>query len=165
MQSPVKMIDRKYYDSPVGERSGGDSDREVGEFRFSDASPHSRSILANVAHEITNNVIEQVLQSPLQGKYGDRKLPRSIPPPLEKQTSNMSVVSTTSAENEARTPINEGRSSLTLTGGRVGGGMTMSASTSSLKATERLEKALEYGGEVEKTVEQEIDDGGDEEEE
>ncbi|GMH52914.1 hypothetical protein TL16_g01335 [Triparma laevis f. inornata] len=164
MQSPVKMIDRKYYDSPVSERSGGDSDRVVGEFRFSDASPHSRSVLANVAHEITNNVIEQVLQSPLQGKYGDRKSPRSIPPPLEKQTSNMSVVSTTSAENEARTPINEGRSSLTLTGARVGGGMTMSASTSSLKATERLEKALEYGEEVEKTVEQAIDDGGNEEE-
>ena len=106
------------------------------------------------AHEITNNVIERVLRSPIRNNNKSSNTHSDIkyraPPPLEKQTSNMSVVSTTSAENEARTPINETKQAFP----KVSLSMSHSTSTSSLKATERLEKALEYGEEVEKKEEE-----------
>ncbi|GMH88794.1 hypothetical protein TrST_g6214 [Triparma strigata] len=146
IMSPVKIVDRKKFDSPLA--------KAAVEFRFSDASPHSRSVLAGFAHEITNNVIERVLRSPIRNNNKSSNTHSDIkyraPPPLEKQTSNMSVVSTTSAENEARTPINETKQAFP----KVSLSMSHSTSTSSLKATERLEKALEYGEEVEKKEEE-----------
>jgi len=147
IMSPVKIVDRKTFDSPLA--------KAAAEFRFSDASPHSRSVLASFAHEITNNVIERVLRSPIRNKNKSSNTHSDIkyraPPPLEKQTSNMSVVSTTSAENEARTPMNETKQAFP----KASLSMSHSTSTSSLKATERLEKALEYGEEVEKKEEEE----------
>ena len=106
---------------------------------YAQASPNSRSQIAKVATALTDEVIQAVLSEGV-GRGGNgfirsgSPLSPKLPPALEKQSSNMSVVSVTSVESGLGARLSEGKEE--------------SGTPGSIKARERLEEALSYGGEM-----------------